>query len=89
MSHHLQEKKTVFRVCARCGRPLPQSAPGPLCARCEDEDLYHQVKEYVIHNNVTEFEVAEKFQIPVTKVRHWIDEGYLEYKKNIPEDFDR
>lgn len=77
----LREEKPK-RVCAKCGRPLPAGRTSKYCERCEDLMLYQEVKEYILHHTVTEFEVADHFGIPLAKVREWIREGYIEYRKN-------
>ena len=47
-----------------------------------DEELYAEVKEYILHNNVTEMEVAETFGIPLKQVRAWIKDGRIDYRNN-------
>lgn len=73
-------------VCPRCGRPMPLSWHYPICPICKDDDLYHEVKDYILHNDVTELQVADHFGIPLSKIRQWIKEGYIDYriKKETP-----
>ena len=78
------EKKR--RVCEKCGRALPSSSLDPLCESCADNELYQEVKEYILKNDVTEFEVASHFDISMGKVKKWIHEGYIEYRLDKPSD---
>ncbi|MCR4781239.1 MAG: hypothetical protein K5851_00625 [Lachnospiraceae bacterium] len=82
-----QHEPARRRTCQNCGRALPRSWTEPLCESCYDKELYREVKYYILENNVTEFEVADHFNIPLEKVRHWIKEGYIEYKSKNPFDF--
>jgi hypothetical protein len=44
-------------------------------------NLFNEVKEFIrSRNDVNENDVAEKFDIPVSKVRDWIKEGRIQYK---------
>ncbi len=70
------------RACKECGRPLASSHIGDLCEKCRDDAIYQEVKKYVTENDVGEYEVAEKFDIPVETVRRWVKEGYMDYKTN-------
>ncbi len=74
------------RICDKCGRPLPSSYLKSTCEGCLDHELYLKVKEFILANEVTEFDVAEHFDIPLEKVRKWIKEGYIEYKPKNPFD---
>ena len=68
------------RVCVVCGRAMASSYKGDTCQECKEEAIYPQVKEYVLHHDVGELEVAEKFDIPVSTVRKWVRLGYMDYK---------
>ena len=68
------------KLCSNCGKPIARSQKETLCPDCLDNILYPQVKDYILHNNVTEIEVAEHFNIPLQKVRRWISDGRIEYK---------
>ena len=70
------------RVCQKCGCLLKRNKKGDLCPACQDKELYRQVKEFILHNDVTEVQVADQFDIPLSKVREWIREGYIEYRRN-------
>ena len=83
LEFHTEKKR---RVCKKCGRPLPSSWLDPLCESCADNELYQEVKEYILKNDVTEFEVASHFDISLEKVRKWIKEGYIEYGLDKPND---
>ncbi len=70
------------KVCSSCGRPMSRSVKGDICQACSDEELYAEVKDYILHNNVTEMEVAETFGIPLKQVRAWIKDGRIDYRNN-------
>lgn len=73
------------KECKDCHRALPEDYEDELCPRCKDRELFSRVKEYIRSNDVTEFMVAEEFNIPLSKVKGWIREGRIEYKElNIP-----
>ena len=69
-----------YKYCERCNRPLPLSYEDSLCPDCIDQELFSNVKEYIRANDVTEYDVADYFHIPLSKVKHWIREGRIEYK---------
>lgn len=62
-----------------CGRPLPIEYEKDCCPGCEEDVLFKEIRDYIRENDVTEFELAEIFHIPQSKVRHWIKEGRIEY----------
>ncbi len=68
------------KTCVQCGRYLDDRYPGEICPTCEEMNLFSKVKEYIRENDVRETDVAEKFDIPVSKVRGWIREGRIQYK---------
>ena len=75
------EKSGPRHVCRVCGRPLPSSNGTGICPQCRAEELFKDVKEYVRSNdNVNEYMIADRFDIPVEMVRKWIREGYMSYK---------
>ncbi len=43
--------------------------------------MFSEVKEYIRSKDVTEYQVAEHFNIPHLLVRKWIAEGRVEYKE--------
>lgn len=69
------------KLCEGCRRVLPKNYKENLCHVCQERELFMEVKEYIRENDVTEFEVAEYFNIPHQKVRGWIREGRIEYKE--------
>ena len=75
------KSKPERNTCEKCGRPLPKSLDSSLCPNCQNELLYSEVKDYIINNNVTEFEVADHFDIPLSQVRKWVEDGRIEYRK--------
>ena len=75
-------------ACKKCGRDLPDTYPHELCPACIEFELFSQVKEFIRSNDdVHEQDVAEKFNIPVRKVRDWIHEGRIQYKGDTSEKF--
>lgn len=77
------EEKGLFndiKYCEICKRPLPADFEEPICLNCREQALFQKVKEYIRSNDVTEYDVANHFEIPLSKVKHWIREGRIEYK---------
>ena len=70
-----------YRTCAKCGKPIARGTNGDLCPICEDAIIYPKVREYIEKNTVTEVEVAEHFDIPLSKVKEWIADGRLTYRE--------
>jgi predicted amidophosphoribosyltransferase len=66
--------------CKRCGRMLPDTYEEEYCPFCRETMLFDKVRDYVRSADVTEYQVASHFNIPVEKVRYWIKEGRIEYK---------
>ena len=87
------EQKELFdsgiKKCTSCNCFLPEGFVGDLCPRCEESELFAEVKEYIRKNNVTEWDVAEKFHISRRKVRNWISQGRIEYRLDGEEHFGR
>lgn len=71
---------TDRRKCKRCGKLLAASYEGEVCVSCLDDELYHEVKDYILTHSVTAKEVAEAFDIPLDKVKGWIRDGFIEYR---------
>lgn len=83
----MENTKNLFhnsKVCEGCKRPLPNDYEDKLCPRCLEMALFHKVKEYIRTNDVTEYQVADHFQIPLMQVKAWIKEGRIEYKETNP-----
>lgn len=68
------------KVCKECHRTLSETYPHELCPICMERHLFNDVREYIRNNDVREHEVAEKFNIPISRVREWIREGRIQYK---------
>ena len=77
----IEENRRPRKVCSKCGKALPSSWIGDMCQECHDDSIYKEVRKYVEENDVGEYEVAEKFDIPVSTVRRWVKLGYMDYKK--------
>ena len=58
---------------------MPIDYEKDFCPACEDDVLFKEVREYIRSHDVTEFELAEIFNISQNKVRKWIKEGRIEY----------
>lgn len=69
-----------YKYCAVCKKPLPLSFEEDLCPGCKENMFFNEVKEYIRTNDVTEYDVADHFQIPLQRVKRWIREGRIEYK---------
>lgn len=81
----MEQQPNLFgniKYCAECRRPLPLTYMAPLCPGCIEHALFREVKEYIRSNDVTEYDVAEHFNIPRHRVKQWIREGRIEYKDN-------
>lgn len=70
-----------YRACEYCGRPLPLKYAESVCPACKEFSLFHEVREYIRENDVTEYDVADHFSIPLSLVKKWIREGRIEYKE--------
>lgn len=69
------------RECKQCKRMLAKSYTEDICPTCLEINLFSEVREFIRNHDVNEFDVAEKFQIPRSKVKGWIKEGRIEYKE--------
>ena len=69
-----------YRYCNDCKRMLPEDYNYELCPACLEQRLFREVRDYIRTNDVTEYDVAEKFDLPVRRVRAWIKEGRIEYR---------
>lgn len=70
-----------YKYCEYCKRALPIHFEPNLCPKCQDADLFRQVKEFIRANIVNEYEVATHFHIPLKQVKEWIREGRIEYRE--------
>lgn len=69
------------KLCSICHRSLPDNYEGDMCPVCQENQLFSDVKEYIRAQDVTEYQVAEHFNIPRMLVKKWIAEGRIEYKE--------
>lgn len=81
MKLRIDEPISKFRACANCHKAIPKSSQSEYCPSCYAEKRYKEIKEYILDNDVTELEVADRFGISVSQVKEWIREGRIEYKK--------
>ncbi len=70
------------RFCAICRGSLPDDYEDELCPFCKENQLFSEVKDYIRSKDVTEYQVAEYFNIPRRLVKKWIMEGRIEYKED-------
>lgn len=70
------------RVCVNCGVTYMIRLSRPICPSCYEEVLFADVRKFIQDNDVTEFEVANKFNIPIRLVKKWIRQGRVSYKEN-------
>ena len=70
-----------LKLCSVCHRSLPENYDGDMCPVCQENRLFSDVKEYIRAQDVTEYQVAEHFNIPRMLVKKWIAEGRIEYKE--------
>ena len=69
------------KFCSICRGALPLDYEDELCPACKENQLFSEVKEYIRAGDVTEYQVAEYFNIPRRLVKKWITEGRIEYKE--------
>ena len=72
-----------YKYCEICNVPMPLTYENSVCPGCVEEKLFRDVKEYIRANDVTEYDVAYEFHIPIRKVKKWIQEGRVEYKEDV------
>ena len=80
----LQQKESLFanlKLCSVCQTPLPIEHGEETCPVCKENQLFSKVKEYIRSKDVTEYQVADHFNIPQRLVKKWITEGRIEYKE--------
>jgi len=70
-----------YKYCEICNRNLPLNYKDAVCPACSEYLLFQQVKEYIRASDVNEYQVADRFQIPLQLVRKWIREGKIQYKE--------
>lgn len=68
------------KQCKQCGRLLNKYYKEDLCPSCIEINLFADVKEYIRSNSVKEMDVAQHFNIPLSKVKSWITDGRIEYR---------
>lgn len=69
------------KYCEICHRNLPLNYKDSACPACSEYVLFQQVKEYIRASDVNEYQVADRFKIPLPLVRKWIREGRIQYKE--------
>ncbi len=71
-----------YKYCSICKRILPLDYEFELCPYCIESELFREVKSYIREKNVTEYDVAEHFDLPLRRVKAWIKEGRIEYRQD-------
>lgn len=69
-------------VCKQCDLKYRSNFELDICPSCADNNLFDKVREYIRNNDVNEIQVAEHFDIPLSRVKGWVKEGRITYKKN-------
>lgn len=77
-----QELFSNYKYCEYCGNPLSLDFEGNVCPACREQQFFREVKDFIRDNDVTEYDVAKHFNIPLHRVKQWIREGRIEYKQN-------
>lgn len=81
----MTEKRALFGdyyYCASCSRLLPKDYEFEKCPLCIENDLFRQVRDYIRANDVTEYDVAAEFDLPISRVKTWIRQGRIQYKED-------
>ncbi|SDB18271.1 hypothetical protein [Eubacterium oxidoreducens] len=75
------DARTPIKQCEECGRAMPIDYPHNICPTCKENSLFREVREFIRANDVNEYQVADKFNLPVEQVKNWIRNGRIEYKQ--------
>ncbi len=81
----MEQRRALFAdyfYCSGCKKLLPKEYEFEKCPFCIENDLFKEVREYIRANDVTEYDVAEAFEIPVSRVKEWISQGRIQYKQD-------
>ncbi len=76
------KQRSNVKVCVNCGRRLVRSSENGLCPMCAEQELFNEVRDYIRANDVKDYDVAQKFGIPLNKVKEWIRQGRIQYKND-------
>ena len=61
--------------CELCNRTLPANSKSTVCAFCAEQLLFSEVKDYIRENDVTEYDVAQHFDIQAQALQ-FLDEHF-------------
>ncbi|WP_051201120.1 hypothetical protein [Butyrivibrio sp. XPD2002] len=75
-----KDNEPQTRVCLNCGRRLLKDSKKNLCPKCAEQELFCDVRDYIRANDVKDYQVAEHFNLPLSKVKEWIKQGRIQYK---------
>ncbi|MCX7921291.1 MAG: flagellar protein [Clostridia bacterium] len=70
-----------LRNCKICGRLFRSISDSSVCVPCmeQDEKNYHRIREYLIEHPLSKiFEVSNELSIPVSRIKRYLREGWLE-----------
>lgn len=68
-----------YKLCKMCSRPMNIDEKKDTCPFCEENMLFREVRDFIRNNDVTEYQLSERFNISPDKVKAWIKEGRIEY----------
>lgn len=71
-----------YNHCKICNRILPSEYEFEMCPYCIESELFREVKSYIREKKVTEYDVAQHFDLPLRRVKAWIREGRIEYTQD-------
>lgn len=84
-NYTLEQKKALFAdyfYCVCCKKLLPTEYEFDMCPLCIENELFKKVREYIRANDVTEYDVAKAFDLPIARVKSWIRQGRIQYKED-------
>ncbi|MBQ7077113.1 MAG: hypothetical protein IJM91_03140 [Lachnospiraceae bacterium] len=70
-----------YKYCKGCHVLLAPEYEFDMCPTCIEQETFKLVRDYIRSNEVTEYDVAERFDLPVSRVKAWIKEGRIQYKE--------
>lgn len=81
----MEERKALFTdyfYCVSCKKLLPTEYEFDKCPLCIENELFRLVRDYIRANDVTEYDVAKAFDLPIARVKSWIRQGRIQYKED-------
>lgn len=69
-------------LCRRCNTKYIVRNEKGLCPQCVDDDMFMLVKKTLEDNHLlTAVELSKGLDVPISKIKTWIEEGRLDYRK--------